>query len=132
MLKPESHNDARELRKNEGHSCGNADVTNSRRGGECKPIPSRGERWRKGDFNLISLTARSFFASETTEWADILNSRNATPPSPILVAFIRPPHPTALAMALRSLFPCPLLAVLTSCRHQNHGQKTCLFPPSLK
>ena len=84
-----------------GHSCGNADVTNSRRGVECKLILSQEERER--DFNLFSSplhTARSVFASET----DILYSRNATP-SPILVALMMLVSSLAMAMALRPLSP---------------------------
>ena len=89
-----------------GHSCGNADVTNSRRGVECKLIISQEERERERErfqsllFSSPLHTARSVFASET----DILYSRNATP-SPILVALMMLVSSLAMAMALRPLSP---------------------------
>ena len=154
MLKPESHNDARgrggDGAKNEGHSCGNADVTNSQRGGECKLIPSRGERERereneKGRFQSHLPHGSFIFCERDGCAAGILNSRNATP-SPILVAFILV-SPAALpalipgrtlAMALRSLFPCPVLTVSafevssSSSDDQDNRQKACRFHFSLK
>ena len=90
-----------------GHSCGNADVTNSQRGVECKLILAREEREREREISISSLlpssplhTARSVFASET----DILYSRNATP-SPILVALMMLVSSLAMATALRPLSP---------------------------